>query len=127
MSRRCRFNPCVGTVPWRRKWLPTPVFMTGKSRRQRGLVGYSPWDWKESDMTYRLNNNDGHALNPRICDCVALHGKRTLQKCSRILKWGDFPECLGGSTVISVIISKDFYKLKREVVVRDLQMLCFCF
>ena len=99
----------------------------GKSHGQRGLVGYSPWDWKESDMTYRLNNNDGHALNPRICDCVALHGKRTLQKCSRILKRGDFPECLGGSTVISVIISKDFYKLKREVVVRDLQMLCFCF
>ena len=79
-------------------------------------------------MTYRLNNSDAHALNPRICDCVALHGKRTLQKCSRILKWGDFPEYLGGSTVISAIISKDFYKVKkRRGRVRDLKMLCFCF
>ena len=24
--RRCRFDTCVGNIPWRRKWLPTPVF-----------------------------------------------------------------------------------------------------
>ena len=24
--RRLRFYPWVGTIPWRRKWLPTPVF-----------------------------------------------------------------------------------------------------
>ena len=29
----------------------TPVFLPGKSHRQRGLVGYSPWDGKESDTT----------------------------------------------------------------------------
>ena len=27
-----------------------------KSHRQSSLVGYSPWDYKESDMTYRLKN-----------------------------------------------------------------------
>ena len=27
---------------WRRKWLPTPVFLPGKSHGQRSLVGYSP-------------------------------------------------------------------------------------
>ena len=37
--------------PWRRKWLPTPVFLTGKSHGQRILVGYSPWDHKRSDTT----------------------------------------------------------------------------
>ena len=37
--------------PWRRKWQPTPVFLSGKSHGQRSLVGYSPWSWKESDMT----------------------------------------------------------------------------
>ena len=26
------------TIPWRRAWQPTPVFLTGESHRQRGLV-----------------------------------------------------------------------------------------
>ena len=29
--------------PLRRKWQPSPVFLPGKSHRQRSLVGYSPW------------------------------------------------------------------------------------
>jgi len=41
--RRCRFNPWVRKIPWRRKWQPTPVFLPGKSHRQRSLTGYSPW------------------------------------------------------------------------------------
>ena len=44
------FDPCVRNIPWRRKWQPTPVFLPGKSRGQRSLVGYSPGDRKESDM-----------------------------------------------------------------------------
>ena len=42
-SRRCRFDPWVKKIPWRRKWQPTPVFLPGKSQRQRSLVGCSPW------------------------------------------------------------------------------------
>ena len=26
-----RFDPWVGTIPWRRKWQPTPVFLPGES------------------------------------------------------------------------------------------------
>ena len=37
--------------PWRREWLPTPVFLPGESHGQRSLAGYSPWSHKESDMT----------------------------------------------------------------------------
>ena len=40
------FHPWVGKIPWRRKWQPTPVFLPGKSRGQRSLVGYSPWGHK---------------------------------------------------------------------------------
>ena len=29
--RRPRFGPWVGKVPWRREWLPTPVFLPGES------------------------------------------------------------------------------------------------
>ena len=38
-------------IPWRRKWLPIPVFMPGESHGQRNLVGYNPWGCKELDMT----------------------------------------------------------------------------
>ena len=36
---------------WRRQWHPTPVLLPGKSHGWRSLVGCSPWDCKESDMT----------------------------------------------------------------------------
>ena len=40
--RRCRFNPWVQKIHWRRKWQPTPVFLAGAFHGQRSLVGYSP-------------------------------------------------------------------------------------
>ena len=49
--RRCRFDPWVGKVPWRRKWQPTPLFLPGKSHGHRSLAGYSPRGCKESDTT----------------------------------------------------------------------------
>ena len=33
--RRCRFDPWVRKILWRRKWQPTPVFLRGKSHGQR--------------------------------------------------------------------------------------------
>jgi len=32
--RRCRFNPWVGKLPWRKKWQPTPVFLPKESHQQ---------------------------------------------------------------------------------------------
>ena len=49
--RDCGFNPWVGTIPWRRAWKPTPVFLPGESHGQRSLVGYSPYRPKESGRT----------------------------------------------------------------------------
>ena len=51
---RHRLDPWIGKIPWRRKWQPTAVFLPGKSHGQKGLVGYSSWSRKESDMTERL-------------------------------------------------------------------------
>ena len=36
---------------WRRKWQPTPVFLSGESHGWRSLVGCSPWGCTESDTT----------------------------------------------------------------------------
>ena len=44
------FDLWVGKVPWRREWLPTPVFWPGEFQ---GL--YTPWDCKESDITEQLS------------------------------------------------------------------------
>ena len=44
-NRRCRghgFNPCVGRLPWRRKWQPAPGFLPGKAHGQRRPVVCSP-------------------------------------------------------------------------------------
>ena len=40
--RRCGFDPWVG----KRKWPPSPIFLTGKSHGQRSLEGYHPWGFK---------------------------------------------------------------------------------
>ena len=41
----------LGRSPGEGKWQPTPTLLPGKFHGQRSLVGYSPWDGKESDMT----------------------------------------------------------------------------
>ena len=49
--RRPGFDPWVGKLPWRREWLPIPVFLPGESHGQKSLAGYSSRGHKESDMT----------------------------------------------------------------------------
>ena len=54
MQETC--NLWVRKISWRRKWQPTPVFLSGKSHGRRNLVGYSPWVAKSrtrlSDFTF---------------------------------------------------------------------------
>ena len=40
--KKCRFDPCVGKIPWRIAWQLSPVFLSGESHGQRGVAGYSP-------------------------------------------------------------------------------------
>ena len=47
--QRRGFDPWVRKLPWRRKWLPTSVFLPGESHGQRSLVGCSPRGRIESD------------------------------------------------------------------------------
>ena len=64
------FNPWVGKIPWRRKWLPTPVFLPGESHGQRRLAGKSPWGHKEADTTEQLT----HSLSGQgKCLCIHVH------------------------------------------------------
>ena len=55
--KRHEFDPWFAKIPWRRKWQPTPVFLSEIFHGQRSLAGYSPMGHKESDMTKRLNTD----------------------------------------------------------------------
>ena len=37
--------------PLEKVWLPTPLSLPGEFHGWRSLVGYSPWNLKQSDMT----------------------------------------------------------------------------
>jgi len=50
-KHRCELDLCVGKIPWRRLWQPTPVFLPGESHGQRSMAGYDPQNHKEPDMT----------------------------------------------------------------------------
>ena len=45
--RRPGFDPWVGKIPWKRAWLPTPVFLPGESHEQRSLAGCIPCGHKQ--------------------------------------------------------------------------------
>ena len=62
-----RFDLWVRKISWRRKWQLTPVFLPGKSSRQRTLVGYSPRGRKESDLTYyQINDRCGIVMEKNV-------------------------------------------------------------
>jgi len=52
--KRPRFDSWVGKIPWRRKWLLIPVFVSGEFHGQRSLAGYSPCGHRESDTTEQI-------------------------------------------------------------------------
>ena len=54
--------PGSGRFPWRRKWLPTSVFLPGEFHGQRNLVSYSPWDHTESDTTEMIYHTHTHTF-----------------------------------------------------------------
>ena len=57
----------VGKIPWRKKWLPTPVFLSGEYHVQRSLAGYSPWGRrvrrdlviKQQGLSFQMGQNRG--------------------------------------------------------------------
>ena len=55
-----RVDPWLRKIPWRREWLPTPVFLPGEFHGQGSLACCSPWGHKELDRTEQLRNNNNN-------------------------------------------------------------------
>ena len=49
-------------IPWGRKWLPTPVFLSEEFHGQRSLVSYCPQGGKELDATEHARIHPGVKL-----------------------------------------------------------------
>ena len=73
--RRCRFNPWVQKIPWRRKWQPTLVFLL-KNPMDRG-EGWSLWDLKEArhDLTTKQQRQGNH-ISKKLWHLLSLSGGR---------------------------------------------------
>ena len=59
--KRWKFDPWVGKIPWRKEWLPNPVFLPGEFHGQTSLAGYGQWDCKELDTTEQLMYTNTHS------------------------------------------------------------------
>ena len=87
--RRPGSDPWVRKIPWKRKWQPTLVFLPGEFHGQRSLVGYNPWDLKESNTTKLLN----HFSRVRLCATpqTAAHQAAPSLGFSRQEHWSGLP------------------------------------
>ena len=69
--RSLGFLPWLRKIPWGRKWLPSPVFLPGKSYGQKSLAGCNPRGCKESDTAERahtlaLESEEGKCSDGKI-------------------------------------------------------------
>ena len=49
----------IGQIPWRREWLPTPVFLPEKLHGQRSLASYTVSEWVKSLSCVQLFETPG--------------------------------------------------------------------
>ena len=62
--RRQGFKPWVGNICWRRKWQPTPVFLSRKSHGQRRLADLQSMGSQKSQTRLKqLNNRTSHCVH----------------------------------------------------------------
>ena len=91
--RRCRFDPWIRKIPWRRKWQPTPVFLLEEFHGQRGLMCYSPWGRKESDtieqqsMRKNINTYEGTQMTDKQ-NCPSIHALAAQVVAGLMELWG---------------------------------------
>ena len=73
--KRWNFDLWVRKIPWRRKWQPTPVFLSGKSHGQRRLVGYNPRGHKRVGHDLVTKQLAKYILCPYISITVSCHSQ----------------------------------------------------
>ena len=85
--RRCRFDPWVRKIPWRRKWQPTPVFLPENSM-DRGAWWGSVHGVAELDVTELLSMHTFKFHESSVH--FSPYGAFSLEKEQFSLIWWDF-------------------------------------
>ena len=67
--KRPGFNPWVGKIPWRREWLPTPIFLPREFHEQRSLAGPSPGDHRVGHDWGTLTFKDTQMISKHMKRC----------------------------------------------------------
>ena len=72
--------------PWRREWLPTPIFLPEQFPGQRRLVSYNPWGHKEFDTTEwltleHLNDHSSITYNSQDRKTVYMYQQMNELRC----------------------------------------------
>ena len=63
-----QFNSWVVKIPWRREWLPNPVFFAWRIHGQRSLAGYSPWGSQKVRHHWGTNTSTFFSLFSYVVD-----------------------------------------------------------
>ena len=84
--RRCRFDPWVGKIPWRRERQPTPVFLPGESHEQRSLVRH--------DLATKQQGAEGSTLQDRVLQHKGPASTWTLPPTGSFSLTSKAPRCL---------------------------------
>ena len=109
-------RPWFRKFSWRRKWQSIPVFSPGKSHGRRSLLGYSPWDSKQSDTTGWLHfhfhfQKAQNLVTPNLVsfNMVLGHGWQVFQNIFKFVYYcscnTNFHICLHGNREYNLIIS----------------------
>ena len=106
---RDRFDPWVEKIPWRRKWLPTPVFLPGKSHGERSLVVCSPWGCKR--IGHDLDWTTKNYFMPWLWALAAWVASSALLPTPT--SWGKLGKLFDHSSVSSFWKQRDWYQLHR--------------
>ena len=74
--KRCEFDPWVGTIPWRRAWQPTPLFMPGESHGQ-GIQARIRVTIRQARLKWLSNSSSSNALSYQKSRGCCSHADRT--------------------------------------------------
>ena len=106
--RRPGFNPWVGKIPWRRKWLPTPVFLP---REFHGVT--KSWTWLSDSLSpvpWAQYVSSGIILSPSVLSVILEVSPSVWQWCWFFLVQDfDFPWCSSVKINIMVYLLGSFW------------------
>ena len=99
--KRGRFDPCVGKIPWKRTWQPTPVFLPGESHGQRSRAAYTVHGVAKSRTWLKRLSTAQHSTyedKEEAVPVIDFFGNgRTWSKCSQFFCGGSMvghPSCV---------------------------------